>query len=160
MNSPKTRQLWLGWCVAFVLAFAWMVVPGKAIPPAQAQCAFDLQSTVSDNGQTAIPGLSVSLTPSQDGPALVKFTADVGVDDQAELRLAYSVDGAPANEYQYGPGNFSNHQQFWEGHTTMAVIPLSGGTTHTITPYWRVSGAPGMSAFMVTRCISAESETQ
>ena len=100
------RRLLIQGFLVSVLAVAlvvWRTVPVKAIPPSQAQCAFDFQSLLSDAGQTAIPGLSVGVTPSQDGAALVRFSADVGVDDTAELRIAYSVDGVPAAEYQYGP---------------------------------------------------------
>jgi len=88
--------------------------------------------------------------------ALVAVSADLGVDANAETRLAYSVDGGPAQEYASGPGNLANHQEYYEGRAATAVIQLGAGS-HTITAYWRVSGAAGKTAVMDQRCMTAES---
>jgi hypothetical protein len=116
--------------------------------------------TVSTSGSATgqpIPGMSVTLNNgSTTHAALVAVSADLGVDANAETRLAYSVDGGPAQEYAYGPANLANHQEYYEGRQAIAVIPLGPGS-HTITAYWRVSGSAASTAVANARCLTAES---
>jgi len=88
--------------------------------------------------------------------AVVAVSAKMGVDVDAETRVAYSVDGGPAQENAFGAANLANHQEYYEGRAAMAVIPLGPGS-HTITAYWRVSGATGKTSVMDERCLTAES---
>src|SRR3954453_22169107 len=133
-----------------------------AIPPGQGKCLFppgNPQQTISASA-TLVPlsNLKVGVNNgSKAGRALVHLSADICVDDLAEVRVAYSVDGGPPAVF--GPTNFANHQQFCETRATMAIVPVPAGL-HSITPYWRVSGASGKSATFVQGCLSAESTTK
>jgi hypothetical protein len=48
------------------------------------------------------------------------------------------------------------HQQYWEARAATAVIPLAPGT-HTITPFWQVTGASGKNASIAQRCMTVQS---
>ena len=87
---------------------------------------------------------------------LVRLSADIGVDPGAEVRIAYSIDGGPPRIF--GPTNFANHQEFSETRTTIAVIPdfPSAPRLITVTPLWRVSGAPGKQATVVNACMTVQ----
>jgi hypothetical protein len=89
---------------------------------------------------------------------IVQFSADTGVETGAEVRISYEVDGGAPQEDVFGPANLADHQEFFEARAVIAVISLGPGT-HRITPFWRVSGAPGKNAFMDSRCVTAESKT-
>jgi hypothetical protein len=120
-------------------------------------CAFDTASTAAPNPAQAIPGLAVTVNNgTRARNALVVVSANAGIDVDAEIRLAYSIDGGPPQENVFGPANLANHQQYWEARAATAVIPLAAGT-HTITPLWRVSGASGKNAIINQRCMSVES---
>jgi hypothetical protein len=125
--------------------------------PVAATCAGGAVSNGASNVSQSMPGLSVTVNNgSVARSALVAVSANMAVDVDAETRLAYSVDGGPAQENAFGAANIANHQQYSEGRAATAVIPLGPGT-HTITAYWRVSGAAGKSAAMDERCLTAES---
>ncbi|MEH1892740.1 MAG: hypothetical protein V7K92_25940 [Nostoc sp.] len=49
--------------------------------------------------------------------------------------------------------------KYYEGRAVIAIVPIPYGT-HTITPYWRVSGSAGKTAVIDSRCITAELNTQ
>jgi hypothetical protein len=122
-----------------------------------ATCAGGGISTGASGVGQPIPGLSVTVNNGSNArAALVTVSANLGVDPDAETRLAYSVDGGPAQENAFGPANLANHQQYFEGRAATAVIALGPGT-HTITAYWRVSGVAGKTAAMDERCLTAES---
>ena len=132
----------------------------QAIPPAQGTCALNTVQTNSTNPSHPIPGLSVTVNNgSLASTAIVQLSADTGVDRDAEVRVAYSVDGGAPQEGVFGPANLANNQQFFEARAVIALIPLPAGT-HTITPHWRVSGAAGKNAFMDNRCMTVESRTR
>jgi hypothetical protein len=121
---------------------------------AGATCAGSTISYSAPGAAQPIPGLTTTINDGASSrQALVTMSANVGVDTGAEVRLAYSVDGTAAQEYAYGPGNFANHQEYYEGREVTAVIPLGPGP-HTITPYWRVSGVAGKTAVMDERCLT------
>jgi hypothetical protein len=120
-------------------------------------CAGDPISTASPSAAQPIPGLAVTVN---NGPtarqAIVQVSANLAIDVDAEVRLAYSVDGNAVQENAYGPANFANPQQGAEGRDVTALIPLGAGS-HTVAAYWRVSGSSGKTAHMDTRCITVES---
>jgi hypothetical protein len=166
LTSLRTVVLRLILVVAVGMAIVWvagLVVQShsaQAIPPAQGKCAFDTIQTNSTNLPQNISSLSVTVNNGTAArTAIVQFSADTGVDDNAEVRISYRVDGGQPQEDTFGPANLANHQEFREGRAVIALIPLSSGT-HTITPVWRVSGAAGKSAFMDSRCMTVESRTK
>jgi hypothetical protein len=125
--------------------------------PVAGACAGGTVSTTSSGVAQPVPGLSVTVNNgSAARSALVAISANTGVDVDAETRVSYSVDGGPAQENAFGPANLANRQEFSEGRAATAVIPLGPGS-HTITAYWRVSGAPGKRSTMDERCLTAES---
>ena len=124
--------------------------------PAAAACAGGSVSTTASNGAQPMPGMTVAVNNGSAGrAALLTLSANLSVDVDAETRLAYSVDGGPAQENAFGPANLANHQEYSEGRAATAVIPLRPGS-HTITAYWRVSGAAGKTTAMDERCLTAE----
>lgn len=141
-----------------------------AIPGAQRACSVDgtgganVISTTAGGGIPAlgdfapIAGMSVTVNNGTSARNVVlQFSADAGVDDLAEIRLGYSVDGGPIKFY--GPQNLANHTQYWENRNNTSVASLPPGT-HTIKAYWRVSGSAGKTAIMDDRCLTAEKSTQ
>jgi len=106
----------------------------------------------SQAGWQAIPGMSRTLnnTGSVAKSAYITFSADAGVDTDAELRLAFSVDnGAP---FYAGPQNLGNQQQFWAARSAVAVISIPPGS-HSIKAMWLVNGIAGKNGFMDDRCM-------
>ena len=130
----------------------------QAIPLAQAKCSFSGQSSIAPEPFKQLSALSVTVSNgTSPRRAIVLLAADICVEDGAEVRILYSVDGrAPA---VFGPTNLANHQQFCETRSTLAVIALPAGN-HTIRAFWAVSGAPGKRADFVQGCVTAESRTQ
>lgn len=109
-------------------------------------------SVLSQNGWQAIPGMVRTLnnTGTAAKQAFVTFAADAGVDADAELRLAFSLDnGAP---FYAGPQNLANNQQFWEGRSTVAVVSIPPGS-HSLKAMWMVSGVSGKGGYMDDRCM-------
>jgi hypothetical protein len=125
--------------------------------PVAATCAGSTVSTTASGTAQQMPGMSVTVNNgSAPRLAVVAISANMGVDVDAETRVAYSVDGGPVQENAFGPANLANHQEYYEGRAATAVIPLGPGP-HTITAYWRVSGAAGKTSIMNERCLTAES---
>jgi hypothetical protein len=89
---------------------------------------------------------------------ITHLSTDMGVDELAEVRVGYSIDGGPVQEKVFGPGNLANHMDFWQTRNAMAVIPLRKGT-HTVTPYWRISGSAGKAGFFEDGCFTVEGQT-
>ncbi len=130
----------------------------EATPIAQSKCAFGLRTITQADGWKPL-GLGVSITNGTAPRRVVaQLAADMGVVTDAEVRVGYSIDGGPVQEKVYGPGNFANHQEFWETRSTIAVIPMAKGS-HTVTPYWRVSGSAGTSAAFEGGCFTVEGRT-
>jgi hypothetical protein len=124
---------------------------------AAATCAASPATLSAPAGATPIPGLAVKVdNGSVARQALVDVSANLAVDVDADVRLTFSVDGAPAQENVYGPSNLADHQQYAEARDVVAVIPLGAGS-HTVAAYWRVNGLPGKSAAMDKRCLTVES---
>lgn len=139
-------------------ANAILASSAAAVPSAQSTCAFGFRSLTGADGWQPL-GLAVSLN-NHTGPSRViaQLAADIGVDPQAEVRVGYSVDGGQVQEKVYGPGNLANHTDYWQTRSTIAIIPLGSGS-HTVTPYWRVSGAPQSNAAFEGGCFTVEGRT-
>src|SRR5260370_4423717 len=106
----------------------------------RSSCAFDTASTAAPNPAQAIPGLAVTVNNgTRSRNALVVVSANAGIDADAEIRLAYSIDGGPPPENVFGPANLANHQPYWQARAATAVIPPAA-STHPITTFWTVSG--------------------
>jgi hypothetical protein len=131
----------------------------EAIPNPQGTCAFNSLNFTTANGFVST-GTSVTIdNGNASRRVIVQITANAGVDEAAEIRLAYAIDGSAPQENVFGPANFANHQEFFETRATFAIIPLDAGE-HTIEPFVRISGAPGKNATLVQRCFVAEGRTR
>ena len=88
---------------------------------------------------------------------VVNFNADAGVDSLAEIRLGYRVDA--------GPVQIRRCAELREPHRVLADPAQHGrhlaipAGTHTIRPYWRISGAAGKNGVIASRCLTAEAYT-
>ena len=153
-----TRLMRLG--AVLLAAVAVMPRPAHAIPVAQGRCATAFTSINTASGFVLMPALSLSIDNGANSRnAVIRVSADIGVDPGAEVRIGYKVDGGAPVEGVFGPANLANHQEFWETRATMAIIPLPPGV-HAVSPYWRISGAAGKNAFMTARCATIESFTK
>jgi hypothetical protein len=128
----------------------------QALPSYQGSCATDVHAISSSSGWQPVNSAVWVTNGGLSRRAIVHFTADAGVSEQAEIRLAYKVDNRPLAIY--GPQNLANHTEYWQSRTNLAVIPLGPGN-HRIQPYWRISGATGKSGVIAARCLTAESQT-
>ena len=129
--------------VALLGAATVMSKPAQAIPVAQGRCATTFSSITTASGFVLMPALSLSIDNGANARnAVIRVSADIGVDPGAEVRIGYKVDAGPIREGVFGPANLANHQEFWETRATMAIIPLPAGV-HAVSPYWRISGVAG-----------------
>ena len=160
--SRNTRRTALALTTAALAGAAATTVLGgtaEAIPAPQKSCNFSYSSITSDQGWQPL-GMGVSLNNGDTGRKVVaQLAADLGVDSLAEVRVGYSIDGGPVQERVYGPANLANHDEYWETRSTIAVIPLGRGS-HTVTPYWRISGSTGKHGFFQTGCFTVEGRTR
>src|SRR5215831_2318286 len=130
---------------------------GPASVVAAAACAGNAISFSAPNAAQAIPGLAVTFDNGSVGrTALIDVSANLGVDVDAEVRVAYSIDGGPAQENAIGPANFANTQEYYEARAVTAVTSLGPGS-HTVAAFWRISGAAGKTAHMDRRCLTVRS---
>jgi hypothetical protein len=130
----------------------------EAVSSPQSRCAFEFKSVTADQGWMPL-GLDVSINNGAASRRVIaQLAADMGVETGAEVRVGYSIDGGAVREKVYGPGNLANHTEFWQTRSTLAVIPLPAGT-HTVQPYWRVSGVSGKSAAFEGGCFTVEGRT-
>lgn len=140
-------------------SFAAFGGTAEAIPAPASRCAFGTQSITASDGWQPL-GLSVAVDNGTSSRRVIaQLAADVGVDTLAEVRVGYSMDGGPVREKVYGPGNLANHTEYWQTRSTIAVISLRSGS-HTVTPYWRISGAAGKTGFFEGGCFTVESQTR
>ena len=131
----------------------------EAIPVPQKQCNFNYQTITAEDGWKPL-GMGVTIHNGDSPRKLVaQLAADLGVDTLAEVRVGYQVDGGPVQERVFGPANLANHTEYWQTRSTIAVIPTARGT-HTVTPYWRVSGSTGKQAWFQTGCFTVEGRTR
>jgi hypothetical protein len=143
--------------IGFYLGAASVSV--NAIPNPQESCALSGINITTAQGFQAINGTAVTINNGSSGRRVIaQFSADIGVTANAEVRIGYRVDAGPVQEGLWGPANLANNQEFNEARMVIAVIPVGPGT-HTIQPYWRISGAAGHQAFMNQRCFTVEGRT-
>ncbi len=90
---------------------------------------------------------------------VAQYAGDMGVETNSEIRIGYSIDGGPVQEKVYGPGNLANHQEFWETKSTIAVMRVAKGS-HTIEPFFRISGSPGKSGAFEGGCFTVEGRSK
>jgi hypothetical protein len=128
----------------------------EAIPVAQKHCAFDVRGNAPASGWQPVNSVVQINNGSVGRYVVVNFNADAGVSPNAEIRIAYRVDGGPLQIR--GAQNFANHTQYWQTRHSMVVIPVPRGV-HTIRPYWRISGGAGTSGVIAARCLTAEVAT-
>ena len=122
--------------------------------------------------QYACSGVGVTITPANGyvpvGPAVHVYTgtasataveltasADANVTPNAEMRLSWSIDGHPARDFRYGPGNFAENQQF-AGTRTVVDVATVGPGSHSIQPEIRISGNPTTSGTLYGLCTLAQ----
>ena len=135
-----------------------------AVPASQRSCSVtpndygNLNTIQASDGWQPVAGISVTVNNGTTAKnVILQFAADAGVDDKAEIRLGYSVDGGPVEHF--GPQNFANHTQYWETRYNLSVATIGAGV-HTIVPFWRISGIPSAQGVMDDRCLTAERVTQ
>ncbi len=130
-------------------------VAAQAIPYYEKSCKSDVAGNTAVNGWRAVNS-SVRVVNNVRRNVVVNFNADAGVDSLAEIRLGYRVDAGPIQ--LVGAQNFANHTEYWQTRHSMVVLSVPAGT-HTIRPYWRISGAPGKNGVIAARCLTAEAYT-
>lgn len=161
MSNTSRRRTAVALSVAALAgagATAAMTGSAEAIPIAQKQCNFNYATITSDQGWQAM-GMGVTIKNGDKARKVVaQLAADIGVQSGAEVRVGYAIDGGPVQERVYGPANLANHTEYWQTRSTLAVIPIRRGA-HTVTPYWRVSGASGKRAWFQTGCFTVEGRT-
>lgn len=104
-------------------------------------------------------GLHIRVNDGSVSRDIVAFVSmDANVSPDAEMRLSWKVGSGAVTDYQYGPGNIAENQQFDGTRTVMDVIRLGAGR-HTLTPEVRVSGPPSTSGQVLRLCVIAEART-
>ncbi len=148
-----------GALIGGAISVAVTTASAEAIPAPQQKCTFATKTiTVADGWQPL--GLAVTVKNGQVARNVVThLSADVGVAEQAEVRVGYKIDSGPIREKYYGPGNFANHTDFWQTRNAMAVMSVPAGA-HTITPYVRISGSEGKAGWFENGCFVAEARTK
>jgi len=132
----------------------------SAIPATQRAC---LNSGLALAGGSATYhpiGVAVHVNNGTKARRVVVFVSmDANVSVNAEMRLSWSIDGGPVTDYQFGPGNIAENQQFWGTRTVMDVIKVGPGF-HTLTPEVRLSGGAGATGNVGQVCTIAEAYTK
>ena len=112
----------------------------------------NVTSVQASDGGLPVAGLSVTVnnTTGVTRNAHILFSADANVATDAEIRLLFTLDGGePAYR---GTQNLASAQQYWATRTALAVVPVPPGS-HTIAPFWYISGAEGKSGVLDDRCM-------
>lgn len=140
------------------LALTVVAAGAQAAQTTKSSCSVDgsgggnVVSAHPENGWVPVAGISrvVNNTTGAAKQAYITFTVDAGVEADAELRLAFSIDGGAA--FYAGPQNLANTTQYWASRSTVAVISVPPGS-HTIQPMWHVNGANGKLGILDDRCM-------
>lgn len=130
-----------------------------AIPSMQQKC--EATSFTINNGTSPYHsfGLRVKVNNGRSKRDVVAFVSmDANVTGDTELRLTWNA-GHGVNDYQYGPGNIAENQQFDGTRTVMDIIPLGPGK-HTLIPEVRLSGPAGTSGTILRACAVVEAYTR
>ena len=159
IDSMKRRMTAVGLVAVSVLAGVGATTAlggaAQAIPLHEKSCKFDVAGNTAVNGWRPVNS-SVRVVNNVGRYVVVNFNADAGVDTLAEIRLGYRVDAGPIQTA--GAQNFANHTEYWQTRHSMVVLAVPVGT-HTIRPYWRISGAAGKNGVIAARCLTAEAYT-
>ena len=130
-----------------------------AIPTAQQKCASPFFTINGGTSPYHSFGLRVKINNGSARRDVVAFVSmDANVSSDAELRLSWNA-GHGVSDYQYGPGNIAENQQFDGTRTVMDIIPLGPGK-HTLTPEVRLSGPSGTSGTVLRACAVVEAYTR
>jgi hypothetical protein len=140
------------------LALTIATIGAQAAQTTRSACSVDgsgggnVVSAHPEDGWLAVPGMSKVLnnTTGAAKQAYITFSADAGVEADAELRLAFSIDGG--SPFYAGPQNLANTQQYWASRSTVAVLSIPPGS-HTIQPMWHVNGVNGKLGILDDRCM-------
>jgi hypothetical protein len=159
LDSMKRRMTAVGLVAVSVLAGVGATTAlggaAQAIPYYEKSCKVDVAGNTAVNGWRPVNS-SVRVVNNVGRYVVVNFNADAGVDSLAEIRLGYRVDAGPIQ--LVGAQNFANHTEYWQTRHSMVVLAVPAGT-HTIRPYWRISGAAGKNGVIAARCLTAEAYT-
>jgi len=158
ITSGKARVAALGVIALTAGSVGTLLVGGsaQAIPSYERSCAKDVRSITAASGWQPVNSVVTVVNGSSARNVVVNLNADAGVSDNAEIRIAYRIDGGPIQNP--GAGNFANHTQYWQTRHSMVVLSVPRGT-HTIRPYWRISGGAGSNGVIGARCLTAEAYT-
>lgn len=158
LTKRSAALLAAGALLGGAVSYAVVAPSAEAIPSAQETCKFGTKSIIASDGWQPL-GLGVTINNGTLSRKVVtQLSSDMGVDPLAEIRVGYRVDGGPIREKYYGPGNLANHTDYWQTRNAMAVMTLGSGS-HTITPYWRISGSPTKRGWFENGCFVAEGRT-
>jgi hypothetical protein len=130
--------------------------PASAISPGQVACSGPGVTITPANGYVPV-GPAVHVNDGTASSTAVELTAsaDANVTPNAEMRLSWSIDGAAAQDFRYGPGNFAENQQFAGTRTVVDVATLGPGA-HSIQPEIRISGNATTSGTLYGLCTLAQ----
>ncbi|HUA40753.1 MAG TPA: hypothetical protein VMA32_04275 [Streptosporangiaceae bacterium] len=129
-----------------------------AIPSGQHKCTTTVTTITGGTSSYRSFGLRLKINNGSSRRAIVAFVSmDANVTPDAELRLTWNA-GQGINDYQYGPGNIAENQQFDGTRTVMDVIPLGPGR-HTLVPQIRLSGNSTTSGTVLRACAVVEAYT-
>jgi hypothetical protein len=129
-----------------------------AIPSSQHKCTTTVTTITGGTSSYRSFGLRLKINNGSSSRAIVAFVSmDANVTPNAELRLTWNA-GQGISDYQYGPGNIAENQQFDGTRTVMDVIPLGPGR-HTLVPQIRLSGNSTTSGTVLRACAVVEAYT-
>jgi hypothetical protein len=141
-----------------VPAAAGAAPAAPAIPSMQQRCASPFLTITGGTSSYRTFGLRVKVNNGSLSRDVVAFVSmDANVTSDAELRLTWNA-GHGVSDYQYGPGNIAENQQFDGTRTVMDVIPLGPGK-HILTPEVRLSGNSSTSGTVLRACAVVEAYT-
>lgn len=88
------------------------------------------------------------------------LSADVGVAEQAEVRVGYKIDSGPIREKYYGPGNFTNRTRLLADpqRDGCHVSPRRRAHDHAVRAHQR--GGEGKAGWFENGCFVAEARTK
>ena len=130
--------------------------PASAISPGQFACSTPSLSIKPSSGYTAAgPAVHVNDGTKTLTDVELTVSADANVSNEAEMRMSWSIDGSTPTDYQFGPGNIAENQQF-DGTRTVVDVAGLGSGTHTIQPEVRISGGPTASGEVLRLCTLAQ----
>ena len=114
------------------------------------KCSTTQQSIGTAPGLTQFSNLVVSIQNTAPRKVIASLCADICVPSGVSAYLSWSVDGAtPVN---VGAINIADHQEGCESRSLFAILSLAAGT-HTIRPFWRLTGPAGLQGTFFSGCL-------